>query len=434
MTRTTIEPISTLPVKVATDESSNNYQVTSETATRDVENLHRASGNYFETNARCPHKIFLRFSNARIITHVYMNLHRSDQSYCPKVVRVHPVLASGESQPALEYKLAHRTGWFVLPTGTSESVTEVTLTVVKNHSNGRDCRIRCIRVHCELDTSKPLEAVLLTASGVSFSAIHPDTGSVPTDCTLAMADGELNAHKAVLMAASEYFRAMLVSGMLESGGRVSLPDIPTETMRAVIDFIYLGTLELNCGKDDVFEIQTPQGETLLFTGPVGFTLNLFVVAQRLALGGLCGSIASWMVQSISLLAQTDSFVGFITAFTDSHLDKVCSAYLLLNPIAALYDGTLDRMGDGVLRTFVSKLIGTEAVQQFNMPEIGSRVGVLPAVRIPSDAAKPFSGVLLGRTSTKPDGMACIEYKTVSGGTAEWSVLAMAVAAIIEDDA
>lgn len=75
------------------------------------------------------------------------------------------------------------------------------------------------------------------------------------DFTICIDDKELRAHKLVLAACSDYFRAMLAHNSLESyDNRVNLQDISVVAMQAILDFCYECKIDLNI--DNVQEILT----------------------------------------------------------------------------------------------------------------------------------------------------------------------------------
>ena len=71
------------------------------------------------------------------------------------------------------------------------------------------------------------------------------------DYTLAAGDCEMKVHRVVMVASSDYFRAMLTGEMRESrDNRVHLQGLTGTGLRAVIDFAYTGRLELTMSNLD----------------------------------------------------------------------------------------------------------------------------------------------------------------------------------------
>lgn len=72
-----------------------------------------------------------------------------------------------------------------------------------------------------------------------------DSGEL-SDITIEAKGVNFKAHKAILIARSEYFRAMLSHNTIEANtGRIEVSDIEAQVMRAVLKFIYSGNIELN---------------------------------------------------------------------------------------------------------------------------------------------------------------------------------------------
>lgn len=75
-----------------------------------------------------------------------------------------------------------------------------------------------------------------------------------SDITIEADSVNFKAHKAILIARSEYFRAMLSHNTIEANtGHIKVSDIEPKVMRAVLKFIYSGNIELNSGGESVEE-------------------------------------------------------------------------------------------------------------------------------------------------------------------------------------
>lgn len=75
-----------------------------------------------------------------------------------------------------------------------------------------------------------------------------------SDITIEANGVEFKAHKALLIARSEYFRAMLTHDTIEANtGQVKVSDIDPQVMRAVLRFIYSGNIEINSLEETIEE-------------------------------------------------------------------------------------------------------------------------------------------------------------------------------------
>lgn len=84
-----------------------------------------------------------------------------------------------------------------------------------------------------------------------------------SDITIEASGVEFKAHKAILIARSEYFRAMLTHNTIEANtGQVKVSDIDPQVMRAVLRFIYSGNIEINSIEESIEEDE-PEGEEVL---------------------------------------------------------------------------------------------------------------------------------------------------------------------------
>lgn len=98
------------------------------------------------------------------------------------------------------------------------------------------------------------------SSNITFSYIHEESLARETlntlnqmrshnelcDITLLVNDCEIPTHRAILAACSPYFRAMFLSGFVESfQSRVVLKDVDTEAFEKIIDFFYTSELRVD---------------------------------------------------------------------------------------------------------------------------------------------------------------------------------------------
>jgi len=78
---------------------------------------------------------------------------------------------------------------------------------------------------------------------------------VLTDVTLVCADVEIQAHKIILAAASDYFAAMFTGGMIESEtDRVPIHGLDPEALHLIVEYCYSGKIELH--EDNVESLLT----------------------------------------------------------------------------------------------------------------------------------------------------------------------------------
>eukprot|EP01114_Cavostelium_apophysatum_P007639 TRINITY_DN19784_c0_g1_i1.p1 TRINITY_DN19784_c0_g1~~TRINITY_DN19784_c0_g1_i1.p1 ORF type:complete len:300 (+),score=70.82 TRINITY_DN19784_c0_g1_i1:245-1144(+) len=65
------------------------------------------------------------------------------------------------------------------------------------------------------------------------------------DVTFKIGESLITAHRNILVARSEYFRAMFTGGMRENNEKViSIPDVDERTFREVLEFLYTGKIEI----------------------------------------------------------------------------------------------------------------------------------------------------------------------------------------------
>ena len=84
--------------------------------------------------------------------------------------------------------------------------------------------------------------------------ILPGSFSVPTDVTLKLSDGSIDAHRVILAAVSPVFEKMLFGDFKEGkSSEVALPNDSRNIMKLLIDFVYNGKCEVN-KLDDIFPL------------------------------------------------------------------------------------------------------------------------------------------------------------------------------------
>ena len=84
--------------------------------------------------------------------------------------------------------------------------------------------------------------------------ISPGSFSVPTDVTLKLSDGSIDAHRMILAAVSPVFEKMLYGDFKEGkSSEVALPNDSYNIMKLLIDFVYNGKCKVN-NLDDFFPL------------------------------------------------------------------------------------------------------------------------------------------------------------------------------------
>ena len=89
---------------------------------------------------------------------------------------------------------------------------------------------------------------------MTLNQISPSSFSAPTDVTLKLPDGNIDAHKMILAAVSPVFEKMFYGDFKE--GKSVNADLPADSyniFKLLIDFIYNGNCELEC-MDDILPI------------------------------------------------------------------------------------------------------------------------------------------------------------------------------------
>jgi len=113
------------------------------------------------------------------------------------------------------------------------------------------------------DSPSPPCTSVTTVSQIMMSTDHSSklisglnslrAAGVLCDYTIIAGGLEMHVHRAVLVACSDYFRAMLMGDMRESReSSVTLQDLTSFGLQAVIEFMYSGSLKISL--DNVEEI------------------------------------------------------------------------------------------------------------------------------------------------------------------------------------
>ena len=76
-----------------------------------------------------------------------------------------------------------------------------------------------------------------------------------SDVTLIVENNRFNAHRVILAARSDYFRALLYGGLKESQlNEIELKDTPLSAFKCLLRYIYMGHMTLGNQKDELILI------------------------------------------------------------------------------------------------------------------------------------------------------------------------------------
>ncbi|XP_044263423.1 BTB/POZ domain-containing protein 9 [Tribolium madens] len=135
------------------------------------------------------------------------------------------------------------------------------------------------------------------------------------DITLVVEGQKLYAHKVILAARSEYFRALLYGGLKESNqSEIVLPDAPVKAFKILLKYIYSGHMFLMTLKEDVIL------DTLGLAHQYGFqdleTAISDILKQLLALRNVCA------ILDTAHLYGLEKLVDVCHAFLDRHASEI----------------------------------------------------------------------------------------------------------------
>lgn len=136
-----------------------------------------------------------------------------------------------------------------------------------------------------------------------------------SDVALIVEGQRLHAHKVILAARSEYFRALLYGGMKESNqSEIEMPDAALSAFKALLKYIYSGHMFLISMKEEVIL------ETLGLAHQYGFqeleTAISDILRQLLALKNVCAIIDT------ARLYGMDKLVEVCHLFFDQHASEI----------------------------------------------------------------------------------------------------------------
>lgn len=122
-----------------------------------------------------------------------------------------------------------------------------------------------------------------------------------SDITFIVEDQKLPAHRVILAARSEYFRALLFGGMAESTQKEITLKIPVEAFKALLRYIYSGYMSLSQMKEDNIL------DTLGLANQYGFTdLEIAIseyLRQILSLDNVCALLDAARLYSLESLTE-----------------------------------------------------------------------------------------------------------------------------------
>ncbi|KAJ8912844.1 hypothetical protein NQ315_007976 [Exocentrus adspersus] len=156
-----------------------------------------------------------------------------------------------------------------------------------------------------------IEHLSLFSEHLSALCLSPDY----SDVVLIVEGERLSAHKVILAARSDYFRAMLYGGLKESSqAEITLPDAPLKAFKVLLKYIYTGHMFLSTLKEDVIL------DTLGLAHQYGFqdleTAISDILKQLLALRNICAVIDT------ARLYGLEKLVKFCHNFLDRHASKI----------------------------------------------------------------------------------------------------------------
>ena len=89
---------------------------------------------------------------------------------------------------------------------------------------------------------------------MTLNQIYASSFSAPTDVTLKLPEGNIDAHKMILAAVSPVFERMFYGDFKEGKSRTAdLPVDKYKIFKMLIDFIYNGSCKLEC-MDDILPL------------------------------------------------------------------------------------------------------------------------------------------------------------------------------------
>ena len=145
-----------------------------------------------------------------------------------------------------------------------------------------------------------------------------------SDITLVVEDRKFPAHKVILAARSEYFRALLYGGMLESQpgkSEIELQETPAKPFEALLKYIYTGKMNLLDVKEEhlldilgmahrygFVELETAISEYLKAILNIKNVCLIYDLANMYSLKSLCNVCKEFMDRNASNILHSESFL------------------------------------------------------------------------------------------------------------------------------
>ncbi|KAJ8942635.1 hypothetical protein NQ318_013348 [Aromia moschata] len=156
-----------------------------------------------------------------------------------------------------------------------------------------------------------IEHLSQLSENLATLCLNPDYA----DVVLVVEGQKLSAHKVILAARSEYFRALLYGGLRESNqAEIVLPDAPLKAFKVLLKYIYTGHMFLTTLKEDVIL------DTLGLAHQYGFqdleTAISDILKQLLALRNVCA------ILDTAHLYGLEKLVKVCHGFLDRHASEI----------------------------------------------------------------------------------------------------------------
>jgi len=162
-----------------------------------------------------------------------------------------------------------------------------------------------------------------------------------SDVVLVIGENRIPAHKVILAARSEYFRAMLFGGMKESSqNEIKLVDTPLIAFKHLLRYIYTGNMSLNNFKEDLIldilglahlygflDLETSISDYLKAVLNVRTVCLIYDTASLYQLSGLANASLMFMDRHAMEVLNHDSFLTLSESAVKSIIsrDSFCAA-------------------------------------------------------------------------------------------------------------
>jgi len=189
-----------------------------------------------------------------------------------------------------------------------------------------------------------------------------------TDVTFIVEGEKFNAHRVILSARCDYFRALLYGGMKESNSmeEIVLPDTPLTSFRVLLEYLYTGMIYLKDSKeDDLIDL-------------LGLAHKYGLLALQSAIGVYLESIIS--VGNVSVIYDVSCLYQL-----NSLRDK-CLMYMDHNAVDVLDTDAFANLSEIAMITIISR-------DSFCAPEVKIFKAVSDWIKGNKEAGKDFSHIL-----------------------------------------